>query len=191
MEQDAERARIARELHDDINQQLAILSIELDQLRSDRRAASDEIVSQAQATAQSVSKSLRELSHRLHPARLKLVGLVAGLESLCHDLSPSHLSIAFSHRDVPAVIDPSVALCLFRVAQEALGNAVRHSEAGHVWVDLTGRESTVVLTIADDGRGFDVDGVLHKGLGLISMRERVESVGGSLEIHATRGMEPV
>jgi len=188
LEQDAERARIARELHDDINQQLAILSIELDQLRSDDpHASSAKMVSQALETAQSVSKSLRELSHRLHPARLKLVGLVAGLESLCHDLSPPHLSIAFSHRDVPTVIDPSVALCLFRVAQEALGNAVKHSEAGHVGVDLVGTESTVVLTIADDGRGFDVDGVLHQGLGLINMRERVESVGGSLEIHAKPG----
>jgi signal transduction histidine kinase len=186
IEQEAERARIARELHDDINQQLAILSIELDQIRSDDpHASSAKMVSQALETAQSVSNSLRELSHRLHPARLKLVGLVAGLESLCHDLAPPHLSIAFSHRDVPAVIDPSVALCLFRVAQEALGNAVKHSEAGHVWVDLTGTESTVVLTIADDGMGFDVDGVLHEGLGLISMRERVESVGGALEIHAT------
>jgi signal transduction histidine kinase len=185
IEQEAERARIARELHDDINQQLAILSIELDQLRSDDpHGSSAQMVSQAMETAQSVSSSLRELCHRLHPARLKLVGLVAGLESLCHDLAPPNLSIAFSHRDVPTVIDPSVALCLFRVAQEALGNAVKHSGAGHVWVDLAGTESTVVLTIADDGMGFDVDGVLHEGLGLISMRERVESVGGALEIHA-------
>lgn len=186
IEQEAERARIARELHDDINQQLAILSIELDQLRSDDpHGSSAQMVSQAMETAQSVSSSLRELCHRLHPGRLQLVGLVAGLESLCHDLAPPNLSIAFSHRDVPAVIDPSVALCLFRVAQEALGNAVKHSEAGHVWVDLAGTESTVVLTIADDGMGFDIDGVLHDGLGLISMRERAESVGGALEIHAT------
>ena len=185
-EQDAERARIARELHDDINQQLAVLSIELDQLRSDApHASSAELVSQALETAHSISNSLRELSHRLHPGRLKLVGLVAGLESLCHDVSPPHLSIAFSHRDVPVGIDPSVALCLFRVAQEALGNAVKHSEAGHIWVDLAGSASSVMLTITDDGTGFDVDAVLHKGLGLINMRERVESVGGALEIHAT------
>jgi signal transduction histidine kinase len=186
IEQEAERARIARELHDDINQQLAILSIELDQLRSEKPPASNaKLVSHALETAHGLSKSLRELSHRLHPSRLKLVGLVAGLESLCHDLSPSHLTIGFSHRDVPAGIDPSIALCLFRVAQEALGNAVKHSEAEHIWVDLTGEASTVALTIADDGTGFDVEGVSHEGLGLISMRERIESVGGALEVHAT------
>jgi len=188
IEQEAERARIARELHDDINQQLAILSIELDQLRLDApQASSANQISQALETAQSISKSLRELSHRLHPERLTLVGLVAGLQSLCHDLSASHRSIVFSHRDVPASLDPSVTLCLFRVAQEALGNAVKHSEAGHVWVDLTGGASTVALTIADDGVGFDVDTVSQGGIGLISMRERVESVGGALEIHATPG----
>jgi signal transduction histidine kinase len=186
VEQEAERARIARELHDDINQQLAILSIELDQLRSDdAHASSAKLVSQAMETAQSVSKSLRELSHRLHPEKLTLVGLVPGLQGLCHDLSPSHRSIAFSYRDVPARIDTSIALCLFRVAQEALGNAVKHSGAGHVWVDLTGGASTLALTIADDGVGFDVDAVSQGGLGLISMRERVESVGGALEIHTT------
>ena len=185
IEQETERARIARELHDDINQQLAILSIELDQLRSEQpQARRSETLSQALATAHSISNSVRELCHRLHPPRLKLVGLVAGLESLCRDMSPGRLSIVFSHRDVPADIDQSVALCLFRVAQEALGNALKHSEAGHVRVDVTGGPSTVALTITDDGMGFDVESVSHAGLGLISMRERVEAVGGALEIHA-------
>ena len=82
-------------------------------------------------------------------------------------------------------IDENIALCVFRVAQEALGNAVKHSDAGHIWVDLTGGPSSVALTITDDGKGFDVNGPPNAGLGLISMRERVESVGGVLEIHAT------
>ena len=186
IEQEAERARIARELHDDISQQFAILSIELDRLRSEPpQARRAEMLSQAQETTQSISNGLRELCHRLHPPRLKLEGLVASLESHCRDISPGHPSIAFSHRDVPADIDQNVALCLFRVAQEALGNAVKHSEAGHVWVDLTGGPSTVALTITDDGTGFDVDSVSHAGLGLLSMRERVEAFGGVLEIHAT------
>jgi two-component system sensor histidine kinase UhpB len=86
---------------------------------------------------------------------------------------------------VPAEIDETVALCAFRVAQEALGNAVKHSDAGHIWVELTAGPSSVSLTITDDGKGFDVDGPPNAGLGLISMRERVESVGGVLEIHAT------
>ena len=185
-EQEAERARIARELHDDINQQLAILSIELDRLRSDQlQLHTAKRLSQALETAQGISTSVRELSHRLHPSKLRLIGLVAALDNLRRDLSRPHLPIAFCHRDVPAEIDQNIALCVFRVAQEALGNAVKHSDAGHIWVDLTGGPSSVALTITDDGKGFDVNGLPNAGLGLISMRERVESVGGVLEIHAT------
>jgi signal transduction histidine kinase len=185
-EQEAERARIARELHDDINQQLAILSIDLDRLRSDQlQVPSAKRLSRALETTQGISTSVRELSHRLHPSRLQLIGLVASLDNLRRDLSPPHLSIAFSHREVPAEIDQDIALCLFRVAQEALGNAVKHSDASHICVDLTGGPFRLALTITDDGKGFDVDGVPNAGLGLISMRERVESVGGILEIHAT------
>ena len=185
-EQEAERARIARELHDDINQQLAILSIELDGLRFDQLPVhSAKRVSEAMETTQGISTSVRELSHRLHPSRLRLIGLVAALDGLRRDLSPPHLPIAFGHRDVPAEIDENVALCVFRVAQEALRNAVKHSAAAHIWIDLTGGPSSVALTITDDGKGFDVNSPSNAGLGLISMRERVESVGGVLEIDAT------
>jgi signal transduction histidine kinase len=185
-EQEAERARIARELHDDINQQLAILSIDLDGLRSDQlQAHSAKRLSRALETTQGISTSVRELSHRLHPSKLRLIGLVAAIDGLRRDLSPPHQPIAFDHRDVPAEIDQNVALLLYRVAQEALANAVKHSDAGHISVDLTGGPSGVALTITDDGKGFDVNGPPNGGLGLISMTERVESVGGVLEIHAT------
>ena len=185
-EQEAERARIARELHDDINQQLALLSIELDGLRSDQpRVHSAKRLARAMETTQGISTSVRELSHRLHPSKLQLIGLVAALDNLRRDLSPPHLPISFRHRNVPAEIDQNIALCVFRVAQEALANAVKHSDAKHVWVDLTGGPSSVALTITDDGKGFDVHDPPNAGLGLISMRERVESVGGVLDIHAT------
>jgi len=183
IEQEAERARISRELHDDINQQLAILSIELDRFRAERlEPNAAKMLSEALATAHGISKSVRELCHRLHPPRLTLAGLVTGLESLSRDLSPPHLPISFRHRELPAEIDQHIALCLFRVAQEALVNAIKHSDATQVRVELTGGPSNVALTIADDGKGFAADGVSHAGLGLISMRERVESVGGVLEI---------
>jgi signal transduction histidine kinase len=183
-EQEAERARIARDLHDDINQQLAILSIELDLLRSDQlQPHTAKGLEKALETAQGISTSVRELSHRLHPSRLRLIGLVAGFDSLRSELSTPHLSIAFSHNDVPQEIEQDIALCLYRVAQEALANAVKHSGARHVWLDLRGRPSGVSVTITDDGKGFEVDGLQGAGLGLISMRERVESVGGVLEIH--------
>jgi signal transduction histidine kinase len=185
-EQEAERARIARELHDDINQQLAILSIELDRLGTDQtQVHSAKRLSRAIETTQDISTSVRELAHGLHPSRLQLTGLVSSLDNLRRDLSPPHLPIGFCHRDVPQEIDQTIALCLFRVAQEALGNAVKHSDAGHISVDLSGEPPSLVLTIVDDGKGFDVDGAPNAGLGLISMRERVESVGGVLDIQAS------
>ena len=186
-EQETERARIARELHDDVNQQLTILSIELDRLRADQLPIhSAEQLSRALERTQDVSTTVRNLSHRLHPSWLQLIGLVAALDSLRRELPPAHLSVAFAHHNVPAVIDQDIALCFFRVAQEALGNAVRHSDARHVSVELTGTPSSLELVITDDGKGFDVDSVPNGGLGLVSMRERVESVGGLLEIHASR-----
>jgi signal transduction histidine kinase len=185
-EQEAERARIARELHDDVNQQLTLLSVELDRLRADQlQVHSATRLSRALETAHGIATSVRELSHRLHPSRLRLLGLVEAIDSLRRDLSTPHLSIAFCHRNVPTEIDQDIALCVFRVAQEALANAVKHSDARHVWIDLTGGPYRVALTITDDGKGFDVDGLSNAGLGLMSMRERVESVGGVLEIQAT------
>ena len=184
--QEAERARVARELHDDISQQVAILSVELDSLRPDwQEVDNTKRLSQARQRAHEVSTSLHELSHRLHPAKLQFSGLVAAIHSLQRDFSRPHLSIAFAHRDVPTVIEHDIALCLFRVAQESLRNTVQHSDAENVWVDLTAGPTGLALSIADDGRGFDVNSASSDGLGLISMRERVESVGGGLEIQST------
>jgi signal transduction histidine kinase len=130
---------------------------------------------------------VHDLSHRLHPAQLQLMGLVPAIEALGGKLSRRHQLIAFSHRGVPTDIKPEVALCLFRVVQETLINAVKHSAARHVRVDLTGEPATLALAITDDGRGFDVERMLSHGLGLTSMRERLESVGGVLEIRSTQG----
>jgi two-component system sensor histidine kinase UhpB len=164
-EQEAERTRIARELHDDISQQLAVLSTQIYRLHSDQLPAdSANRLTQALETAHSISKSVREVSHRLHPSGLQLIGLVASLDNLRRELSSPHLPIAFGHDDAPAEIDQDLALCLFRVAQEALGNAVKHSGARHVWIELTGGPSSVTLTITDDGKGFDVDGGRMEGL---------------------------
>src|SRR5262249_40692261 len=162
-------ARIARELHDDINQQLAILSIDLDRLHSDTMPPqSTHRLARALETAQSISTSVRELSHRLHPSRLQLVGLVEGIDTLRRALSPAHLSIAFTHRNVPVEIDQHITLCLFRVAQEALANAIKHSDAQQIWLELSGGPSNVVLSIVDDGKGFDADSGHTTGLGLMS-----------------------
>ncbi len=185
-EQEAERARVASELHDDINQQLALLSIDLDRLRRDPLPLrSAKRFSRALETARGISISVRKLSHRLHPSRLRLLGLVGAIDTLRRDLSPAHLAISFRHESVPPHIDQRIALCLFRVTQEALQNALKHSDAEHITVELKGDLRSVALTITDDGKGFDVDRLSSPGIGLISMRERVESFGGVLAIEAT------
>src|SRR5205814_5678341 len=187
-EQEAERTRIARGLNYGIGQQLAILSMELDVTGSDeQRADSARRLSRALERVHGLSRSVRELSHGLHPTKLQLIGLVAALDELQRDFSQPHLSIAFSDRDVPTGMDHDIALCLFRLVQEILQNAVKHSDAGHVWIELVGGPPGVTLTIIDDGKGFDLDCVGSDGLGLITMRERVESVGGTLNILSTPG----
>jgi signal transduction histidine kinase len=185
--QEAERARVARELHDDISQQLAILSIELDALQAHLPIDSAKRLSRTLARAQDISRNVHELSHQLHPSKLQLMGLVAAIDGLQRDVSQAHLFISFSHRDVPGQLDQETALCLFRVAQEALGNVVKHSGAGHVWMDLAGGPTGVTLMITDDGRGFDVEAAAGVGLGLSNISERVESIGGTLEIDSTHG----
>jgi signal transduction histidine kinase len=186
--QEAERAHVAREVHDDINQQVAVLSMNLDFLRSQQQnAATAEELTRTLETARGVSKSLHNLSRRLHPAQLELLGLVAAVGALHRDYSRPGLSIAFAHRDVPSDIEHESALCLFRVAQEALANAVKHSHADHIWIQLTGAPSGLELVITDDGIGFDVANASSDGLGLTTMSERVESVGGVFTIQSTPG----
>jgi signal transduction histidine kinase len=186
--QELERGRIARELHDDISQQVAVLSVELDVLRSSQQQVDNaDRLSHLLDRANDISTSVHEMSHQLHPGRLQLIGLVGAIESLQRDFSRADLSVAFSYRDVPPVIDDDVGLSLFRVAQEALRNAVKHSNARHIWVALAGEPPGLELTITDDGKGFDVEHVSSDGIGLMSMKERLESVGGVLEIQSTPG----
>ena len=189
--QEAERARIARELHDDVSQQLALLAIDLDLMRGEsqlaRRRRVDHLVQGAFDRAQDVAKSVHDLSHRLHPGRLQ-IGLVAALSGLERELSTQGLKISFTHERVPAGLQADVTLCLFRVVQEALQNAHKHSAASHVFVRLRGNDPVgLVLTVTDDGVGFNVDAAWTTGLGLVSMAERVESVGGRLKIRSVFG----
>ena len=186
--QESERSRVARDLHDDISQQMALLEIDLEQLAGivDEDDA-ETLAHETLQRAQNIGRSVHDLSHRLHPAKLRLIGLVAAVQGLRRELSQQRLEIRFTHENVPASIPEELALCLFRIVQEALQNAIKYSQGSHVAVDLRGTQSGLKLTIVDDGVGFDVSSTWRKGLGLISMRERLEAVGGSLEIHSRPG----
>lgn len=184
-----ERARIARELHDDLNQRVALLSIELDQLSHllvESPDESNEMLQEMIEQAANLSMAIHRLSHDLHPSKLTHLGLARTLRSLCAELSESYgLDIEFRHADVPATLPKDISLCLYRIAQESLNNIIRHSHADHAVVELQGTEKEIQLRVSDSGSGFDVESARSQGgLGLISMKERLRLVGGELSIHS-------
>jgi PAS domain S-box-containing protein len=183
--QEQERSRIARELHDDINQQVAMLAIELQQLKlpiSGESSGRNDRIDAIWRKTHALSLNVQRLSHRLHSAKLDHLGIVAALRGLCKEISEqSGIEIEFQFRQVPAVMGSDVSLSIFRVAQESLHNITKHAHAQKVRVELVGAEESLVMRVSDDGVGFDPDASEHKaGLGMISMRERIRSVGGAI-----------
>lgn len=185
--QEEERARIARELHDDISQRMAFLQIGLEQFEQSARelpVARWKELRNLTNIASEVSTDLHSMSHQLHPARLDLQGLVAAMGSLCREFMAQHeLQITFVHEDIPNQIPTDVALCLFRIAQEALRNVVKHGKTSAAQVKLSACADGIDLCITDSGSGFDPECAHQKGgLGLVSMSERLRVLGGRLEI---------
>jgi PAS domain S-box-containing protein len=190
--QESERRRIARELHDDLSQGLALLAVEMEVLSRkppETVAQVAECLQELAANVKELSSSVHDLSHRLHPSKLEQLGLVASVGGLCKELTQAKgLPIVFAPKEVPDGIPEHVALCLYRIVQEALGNIIKHSGARHATVELTGPSDSVCLRVIDDGDGFDPNLTDGKGgLGLVSMRERLRLVGGELAIHSRLG----
>jgi PAS domain S-box-containing protein len=191
-----ERSRVAKELHDDLNQRMALLQIGLGQFEQDVPGLSPHARDQLRSIAQvatKVSSSLHTISQQLHPSRLDILGLVASVDALCEEVSDQHkLRIKFVHRAVPRQLPKDVTLCLFRITQEALQNVVQHSGSPDATVELSAYEDRLELSISDCGAGFNLASAkLAAGLGLISMQERLRLVGGHLSIesessHGTR-----
>jgi PAS domain S-box-containing protein len=185
--QEEERNRIARELHDDFSQRLALLGIGLAQLwKKLSSSESDESASVLQLLARTkeLSSDLHELSHQLHSSKLEHVGLECALIGLCRDVGHRYkIEIHFNPHDCPADIPKDVALCLFRVAQEALGNVAKHSESNEAHVELCGGDNGLILRIVDHGKGFDPSlNNSTTGIGMVGMSERLRLVGGRLVV---------
>ena len=180
--QETERTRIAQELHDDINQQLALLKLDLHLLAGMVPGHAETVAGEAQKYADDIAASIRNLSHQLYPPRLRVVGLVAALEELVGEFGHHGNSITFTHENVPTSLQTDQALCVYRIAQEALQNAVKHSQAQAISVHLAGKSDRVVLTVTDDGVGFVVERVGRQGIGLLSIGERAEAMGGSFNV---------
>ncbi len=183
-----ERTRIARELHDDISQRLALLANgiqELDHFWKPESSlqAKEQIHGLWQLTSE-IAADLQQVSHQLHPSKLHYLGLASATRGLCNEFSKLHkIEVECVIRNLPASLDENVSLGLFRTAQESLHNVAKHSHAHLAKVELTVEESYIRLRISDDGVGFDhrraKDG---RGLGLVSMRERLKLVGGQLSV---------
>jgi len=185
--QEEERSRVARELHDDVNQRMAVLSIQLEQFQQDLHMSFDlsQRFQNVQEQVREISRDIRGLSYRLHPSKLDYLGLGTAVESLCAELKESgKLQIEFQQARVPESLPQDITLCVFRIAQEALRNCVKHSGARAVKVLLEKTNNEIHLSVSDNGCGFDPEAELtRKGLGFISMRERLRLVDGSIHIH--------
>ena len=187
--QDAERARIARDLHDDVSQQLAGVSIAFSALKQRlveycvSEGLQQELVALQQQTL-TLARNVRQLSHDLHPTVLRHLGLEKALASYCGELERSHGVVMRCGTEGDfASIGPEAGLCLYRIAQEALRNVVAHAGASRADVRLCRRDDDAEITITDDGRGFDMnDPERCTGLGLVSITERAKITGGTISI---------
>ena len=183
--QEQERSRIARELHDDIAQRLALLTVELHQLQANANGQSAEIRERLEQLARQsaeIASDTQSLSHELHSARLDYLGLTAAVKGFCREFSKrQQMEIDFKSHDVPATLPPEISLCLFRVLQEGLSNSAKHSGGQSFVVRLWGTPDEICLSVGDSGAGFDSEAVKESlGLGLVSMEERLALVNGTL-----------
>jgi signal transduction histidine kinase len=183
--QEQERARIGRELHDDVNQRLAMLAIELEQLQDNPSEVRSRVQELRKQTTE-ISNDVQALSHELHSSKLEYLGAIGGMKSWCKEFGERQgIQIEFKSTEVQTSIAPEVGLCLFRVLQEALHNAVKHSGVKRIEVQLREDSGEIHLVTSDLGRGFDWETAMQgRGLGLTSMQERVRLVNGTIEIQS-------
>jgi PAS domain S-box-containing protein len=184
-----ERTRIGRELHDDIVQQLVMLAVQLDGVRQDIPDSASElnrvIVDLRDQTAD-IMEAVQSLSHELHSSKLEYLGIVEAMKNFCKEFGEhQRVEIDFQSQNMPAALPTELSLSLFRVLQEALRNATKHSRVERFEVKLWGSAEDVQLTVSDLGVGFDPQAAMKsKGLGLTSMQERLRLVGGELSVNS-------
>jgi PAS domain S-box-containing protein len=187
-----ERTWLARELHDDINQRIALLAVQLEQWAQHPPCSGVEVPDHIRPVLEQLSDlgmDIQALSHRLHSSKLEYLGIAVAANGFCKELSEQQkVEIDFSHAGIPRSLPKEISLCLFRVLQEALQNAVKHSGERHFRVELYGTSREIQLSVNDLGVGFDQQVATgHRGIGLVSMRERLQLVGGEFSINSKPG----
>ena len=184
--QEGERTRIAREIHDDYCQRLALSTMKLDSVArvAGRRKEQSGLIEELRQEIKELITDIQGMSHRLHPATLDGSSLMPCMDGLCRDMAKEYgLQIAFSHQDLPDQMDTDVKLAAFRIVQEALHNTVKHSGASCAEVRITKSGDVITLAVADNGKGLHCANPLSSGgIGMQSMRERARMIGGDLEI---------
>lgn len=191
--QEQERARIARELHDDICQRLALLSVQLVRVQKDFSDLPEEIqyrMDELRSLVSEIAFDVQSLSHELHSSKLELLGLVPAIKGFCKEFGEQQdLDIDLKTQDLPSPMPYDLSLCLFRVLQEALHNATKHSQTQRIAVELSCMENQIHLIVRDSGIGFDSKLVVKegRGLGLLNMQERMKMVDGELSIESQPG----
>jgi signal transduction histidine kinase len=185
--QEQERTRIARELHDDMGQRLALVANELEQLQHSSPDLDVEIgrrIAELKKHTFQIATDIQSLSHKLHSSKLEYLGIAAAMRGFCLEFGGQQkVKVEFKSNDVPSRVSPYISLCLFRVLQEALHNSIKHSGARHVEVRLWGTPDDIHLSVSDSGAGFDREAAKEsRGLGLISMEERLKLLQGTFSI---------
>jgi PAS domain S-box-containing protein len=190
--QEKERSRIARDLHDDICQRLALLSMEIECANRTSNGSPDATKQNLENILKhcsDIATDVQSLSHQLHSSTLDYLGVVAATRSFCAEFSRQHqVSIEFTDSNVPRHLPQDISLCLFRIAQEALHNAVKYSGTTRFLVAIYAIEDEIQLVVRDDGAGFEVEEAKkNRGLGLVSMQERIHLVQGRFAVDSKPG----
>jgi PAS domain S-box-containing protein len=186
--QEQERSRIARELHDDIGQRLALLAMKIAQFQESPPNSSEfpSRVGELRKQTSEIAADVQSLSHELHSSQLQFLGIAAAMRGFCREFGEQQkMEIDFKIHDLPIPLSPEISLCFFRVLQEALHNSAKHSGVRYFEVELWGTSDEIRLTVSDSGAGFDINAVKSsRGLGLISMQERLKLLKGTLSIES-------
>ena len=190
--QDEERRRVARELHDDISQQISLVLVGLERWRVHQSLVTEvrEGIAEVIQQAVSLGRDVRALSYRLHSSNLDYLGLADAASGFCREISAQHkVEVNFQSENVNSDVPRAVSVCLFRVLQEALQNAIKYSGTRHFHVSLVGAPGEIQLTVQDSGIGFNPEEAIKKGgLGLTSMSERLKLVAGKVSIESRSGL---
>ncbi len=187
--QEEERRRLSHELHDELNQRLALLEVSMQHLEGEQPENLRVSLEQLRKEVAGLSDDLRRIAHQLHPSIIDDLGLVTAVQNYCEEFTRREgIQVRFTHRDIPAALPPDIALGLYRIVQEALRNVAKHSAAKRASVALTSGGSNITLMVRDYGGGFDpAVARLGGGLGIMGMQERMSLLRGTLKITSAPG----